>query len=394
MTSAYHNCFFYYRGPTSRSAGEEAERFHQQVEDNTTKALVNTLEHSEAEVAAGFLRRFAVAPLASRLTRPLEFHLQHAPEEALDERRALLGISILGEADPSSFASGANEKGSKIDAAIRSPRPATLLIETKTVDYLDGAQLNRHAERWRLPCANRGDGEWRPPASWSFARWADIWRWARDARSETNAGSVTEFLLRQFAEYLEILGFAPWAGFREEDFAFFAAPTPERQVVLRNKMAGLWERVFEALTPAERQRLGAIHAGRFGRTRDPAWAQTNRGESGANLTVELNARELQLNLVGWDAAQAHAVKSWVEGPGRTEIPSGAELVVWERQAKRARSGKPFWMGARVPRSATSALWRSPPASSRAGVGTGRQAPTAASRPSPTTSDAHGPDKRC
>ena len=40
---------------------QEGERYRQQVEDNSTKALVNVLEHGGPDVARSFLRRFAPA---------------------------------------------------------------------------------------------------------------------------------------------------------------------------------------------------------------------------------------------------------------------------------------------------------------------------------------------
>jgi len=326
----HHNCFFYYRGPSAKSDELESERFHQQVEDNTTKALVNTLEHSEGSVAASFLQCFA-PQLSEILAPPLELHLQHAPAEVVHERALVLGISTLGEIDPATRNKPAGKGRGRVDAAIRSPGRAALLVENKTVDYLDGEQLARHARDWRV------EGE---PL---LTTWTAIYQWALSSRRGQEEGSRSAFLLDQFLEYLEIVGFAPWAGFRAEDFAFFTNPTPERQVVVRNKMSALWKRVFDELPDHERDLLGVIHAGRVGRTRNVAWAQTNRGQSGCNLTVELRGEELQLNAVGWTNPQARAMERWLRR--RPRLPRGAELVVWERIASTTATGKPWWMGA-------------------------------------------------
>jgi hypothetical protein len=61
MSRPHHNVFFYDRGPSARESRQEGERYQQQVEDNSTKALVNVLQHGGPDVARGFLRRFAPA---------------------------------------------------------------------------------------------------------------------------------------------------------------------------------------------------------------------------------------------------------------------------------------------------------------------------------------------
>ncbi len=68
--SNYHNIFSYYRGPASSS--------DVQLEDNTTKALINLLEHGE--LASSFLQKFVPDALgdATDLRNP-EFYLQRGP---------------------------------------------------------------------------------------------------------------------------------------------------------------------------------------------------------------------------------------------------------------------------------------------------------------------------
>jgi hypothetical protein len=40
----YKNIFFYYRGPSSERKVDQPDK---QIEDNTTKAVINTLDYSE-----------------------------------------------------------------------------------------------------------------------------------------------------------------------------------------------------------------------------------------------------------------------------------------------------------------------------------------------------------
>jgi hypothetical protein len=102
MSRPHHNVFFYYHGPSARESRQEGERYPQQVEDNSTKALVNVLQHGGPDVARGFLRRFpptlgdgwppGVSP---------ELFLQRGPTGPLPSgRRLLLGLSLLSPPCP------------------------------------------------------------------------------------------------------------------------------------------------------------------------------------------------------------------------------------------------------------------------------------------------------
>lgn len=239
----------------------------------------------------------------------------------------LLGISIDGvvQPDPKPPAEG----GSRIDAAILPPHGGLLVIETKVVPYLDPHQLARHRKLWKI---NRNQIV--------AARWLEIWEWAREQR-DVAADPVTRFLLTQFCDYLEILGFGRWAGFREEDFEQFVDWSWDHQPVLRARMHAAWERVLELMPAAEAQRLRPIEAGRLPRQADTAWAQTNRGQSGANLTLQLGSDELQMNIVGWKGAQASRLAAWLETT--PERAPDLELVIYKRRPVTDHKGEPYWM---------------------------------------------------
>jgi hypothetical protein len=89
MADFHHNIFYYYRG--AQQSDQERER---QLEDNTTKALVNTLEHCSRTIAIKFLRDLLGIVVAEPV-RP-EFELQKASiskgEIGNKSQRLLLGI--------------------------------------------------------------------------------------------------------------------------------------------------------------------------------------------------------------------------------------------------------------------------------------------------------------
>src|SRR5271166_3305169 len=230
MRGRHHNIFYYYRGPSSSGqSAKEEERYQAQVEDNSTKALVNVLELGGPALTRGFLARFA-PPLADGWPEGCTpaLYIQGGPKDVPGKTRLLLGLSLLGTVE-GDLVEG--QGGSRIDAAIDVPDVGMLAIEVKVVDSLEGPQLARHASRWKTT------------SPLLLARWTEVWRWAREERGA--AGGLQTFLLDQFCEYLEILGFAPWRGFRLEDFTFFEAPTIEQRAIVNSRLTGAWERILE-----------------------------------------------------------------------------------------------------------------------------------------------------
>jgi hypothetical protein len=178
------------------------------------------------------------------------------------------GCSFRGQIDGPLIA---GEDGSRVDATILVTGVGLLAVEVKVVDELDGPQLARHAERW---------GVVEPPL---LARWADVWRWAREEHGRHN--DTAGFLLSQFCEYLEILGFAPWAGFRAEDLDFFLPPSWEQRTIVRNRVSGAWERIADELGANESPLLGRFASGRLG-LHDPQRAGAHAQRRAARAHVD------------------------------------------------------------------------------------------------------------
>jgi hypothetical protein len=181
MSRPHHNVFFYYHGPSARESRQEGERYPQQVEDNSTKALVNVLQHGGPDVARGFLRRFAPA-LGDGLQPGVspELFLQRGPTGPLPSGRRATAWALV--ARPGRRAAG-GQRGREPGRRGNPPGGRrTARRGGQGGDDLDGPQLARHAQRW-------GVGE--PPL---LARWADVWRWARDEL--TRRDGVASFFCR------------------------------------------------------------------------------------------------------------------------------------------------------------------------------------------------------
>jgi hypothetical protein len=103
------------------------------------------------------------------------------------------------------------------------------------------------------------------------------------------------------------------------------------------------------LAPDEAQRLGEIHANQLPLDATVAAAQTNWGEYGVNITIELTPNELQVNLVGWNAPQAELLQAWFAPDGHVRSDAAIEnleLAVFRRRpynyAQKGTAKKSWW----------------------------------------------------
>lgn len=352
MRGRHHNLFYYFRGPskTAGSAQAQEESHHRQVEDNTTKALVNLLEHAQPELTASFLKWFVPRASLDGLDARA-YHLQGGPK-APTENAWLLGLSVLGEIDPNA-GEAPTDGGSRVDAAIHLPGGSLVLIEVKVVEYLDPHQLARHTEEWQLPVPPTDQMAWPDGPPGRLARWTGVHEWACAADAAVTE-PVSRFLLDQFREYLQLVGLAPFAGFRDENFQWLALPAGQRswdiQAEVKAHLRTMWEAIREGLRPDEAQKLGEIHANQLPLDATGAAAQTNWGEHDVNITIELTSDELQVNLVGWNAPQAKMFEAWLAPGGHIRCDAAVEdfeLAVFRRRphnhAQKGTGKKAWWL---------------------------------------------------
>lgn len=348
--SPYANVFFYFRGPSAGGVGATGP----QLEDNTTKALVNLLEHAEPAVVGSWL---ALLGIDAVLAGPVELFLQGGPISSEAPVRRLVVITAGEGPEDASWEISTAHKG-RVDAAVYVPGRALVVVESKVGAGLDGGQLDKHAADWGIARPHDFEaGE--VPDAWVFTTWGEMHRWALSLATGGSAGEVSRFLLSQFAEYLELIDVTPFAGFREDDFAFLAArqsgrggggpiqapSDPLQGERLKDRLFKMWEAIRAGLPTGEQDALGLIHVGALRSIDDRVSAQTNREEREAvNLTFELDPMRLELDLVAWTAPQVLRFESWLTSHGAAKLSKLDcwELVVWKRRAMKGKSGKPYW----------------------------------------------------
>ena len=219
--SRYQNCFYYFRGPSAKQATAELDK---QIEDNTTKALINVLENSGTHVTSSFLATVLDCKDVGS-TLKCEYFLQGPPDTPA-HLRLLLGLSNRGKIDESSWMSSV--EGSRVDASIHLAGILTVFIESKVVSDLNGAQLQRHATACGIPLATADNSKWMPPPEWRIRTWVDVYEWAQKEIGITEK-QPDRFLLGQLVEYLQLAGLAPTWTLRAEHFDYFGKPAEERE---------------------------------------------------------------------------------------------------------------------------------------------------------------------
>ena len=137
-------------------------------------------------------------------------------------------------------------------------------------------------------------------------------------------------------------------GVRAEDFAALRRGDAAARQRVEERLRGLWELVAASLSQQDRLKLGELHSAVLGASDRRASCQTNWGQVGVNLTLELAAdpaSQLELNVVAWTAVPAEAFEGWLRserGRARLEQLGDYELVVYARRAHKGPSGRPYW----------------------------------------------------
>lgn len=282
MKDPHQNIFFYYRGPSSLKV---VSLYDFQVEDNTTKSLINILEFCEK---AGFekLTRALLAAIRAPKRRVIDFKLQRGLEDSRPD-----GLIDLGTCEI--------HIESKVRARLYLEQIKRHLASIGSQDILlVVTNIKEHAaELERIK-----DGRIR------HLQWAELNRiclqLVKEIRQEKKSAAI-EQLIKHFIDYLEVVVMTEFNGFKNEDFDFWLDPNPYYVPILRKKLEALAGIIKDKLPKAIRAYnfVQVGYVSKSGKDERSAWVAIKKPKNEkdvfnqCNFTIEVSKNGLEINAV-------------------------------------------------------------------------------------------------
>jgi hypothetical protein len=264
VTDFHHNIFYYYRGPRQ----SKQEEYDQQLEDNTTKALVNTLKHCSPAVALKFLEWLGITASGKfevELQKPTigKEKIRHTSQ------RLLLGLVVEPEKNGDSICAkleGPADGNSRPDAWLYG-EDFVVLIEAK----VGGASLQPNQMRCHFSKLQEGT---RQQPKCQVRTWAEVHQFFVTFLPEWKDNN--KWLVEQFIQYLEWKGMSEFTGFDEGVFEFFIQSEKDidTKKSIRDTIKLFADKVLygpEGLQAFNTSFYESYHVGNFGLEDDHFW---------------------------------------------------------------------------------------------------------------------------
>jgi len=259
MTDFHDNIFYYYRGPEQ----SQQKQVDPQLENNTTKALVNTLKHCDPAVALKFLEWLGITA-----TGKVETELQKTTigKERIHRTSQRLLLGLIATDSISTKLEEPVSGDSRPDAWLYG-EDFVVLIESKVGnDILKSNQMRSHFCKLKVDTLQEPRCEVRT--------WAEVHRFFVDILPELK--DKNKFLVEQFTQYLRWKDMTEFTGFEEGMFEFFVRvkKDADEKKWIRDTMGRFAKRILDG--PNGLQALNASfyqmsHVGNFSSEDDHIW---------------------------------------------------------------------------------------------------------------------------
>jgi hypothetical protein len=263
----HKNIFYYYRGPSKRQ--EDEINYDTQIEDNTTKALINCLEKSSDNLFNHFTDYFN-----------LDFKHKSKPQYQLQ----------------------VSKSKSRPDALIKSSTHS-LYIESKVAAGISIGQLRNHMSELRenetLILISKDD--FVNDIGIKHIKWSDIHK----CFSIFEVNCLKEkFIIREFTKYLEVIGLSDFIGFENDDFDYFINGIDDYKPIVKNKLIQFSNMVYKELDDEIKSVYTDRHIGLFSKHPEGgAWFGIRQDQKEKNIfkhcnfTIEIDADSIKFNTV-------------------------------------------------------------------------------------------------
>lgn len=282
MRDPHQNIFYYYRGPSKKT--EDSLR-DIQVEDNTTKALINLLEFAKRVDFTYLLKNF-LRLIGVPQKQIISFRLQKHEEKSMPD-------GVINFTDNKVFIESkvaAQLDLDQISRHLKSLDPNDFLLVI-TNDKTDQTKLKKLGDR-RL----------------RYISWLDIHQICLGIATEIKGNkklATILVLLGDFIDYLEVIVMTEFNGFRNDDFDFWIDYNVNYVPILKNKIGALASAIKERL-PAEIKnkysniKIGNISSG--AQDERHAWVAIKKPDNidifhQCNFTIEVSKDSLNINAV-------------------------------------------------------------------------------------------------
>ena len=294
IVDPHRNIFCFYRAPRKHFEGDFI--YDEQLENNITKSLINTLEYSNPRTALDSFLALIESKIhgnSVRLRTTSEichFSLQSTPLVFPDVKNRIL-VTITNAQTGTKVSS--EQPGSRPDAWIIGGNDFVIMIESKLDTLPNEKQLTGHLKRagWIGTKHQRVD-----------LKWSEIYSCLKSCTS-TAIGEPDNFIIGQFLNYMEVIGMSPFEGFKNSDFDFFLVydGDVDYKPVVKKRLTDFAELVHKKLPQELRQVYPETYTGRF--TKEEFWIAFRKAPSlksifsHCNLNLEIGPEGLSWQAV-------------------------------------------------------------------------------------------------
>ena len=326
MKSPYQNIFYYYRGPSSK---QDLSDFDIQVEDNTTKALINTLEFCDKagfDVLSGsFLRAAGIS-----VRRIISFRLQKGLKNSRPD--AFLDMGSCGIYIETKVNASLNLNQIKSHLNDINRNDVLLIITNKSEDK---NTLKTIRDR-RI----------------KYLSWKDVHRVcvkSKNGIKKSKHFNPIKEIINQFAGYLEVIVMTHFSGFKDADFEFFVEQNKYYKPILKRKLESLYEDLKKRLPADISRQYSSLKTGNISQKDTRAWIAIQKpgkdSMNQCNFTLELRKNNFQINAVIRNGRTSQPrtpigvfYKKLTDNPSKfsdtlRKLPEGAEFKIFKRVPK-------------------------------------------------------------